>query len=175
MISQKLKSDLSGARVLIGGLADEIVNRHDLVKLGAGSHRHVYETPDGTVVKVAEREAEWSNENEMMAYMSRSTARGHVPKQVHDMLTPVILHAEDGKWIEMEKADVAHPRLLGETDAQIVDRFMTEMGETGWGIEDPHRDNIAIYDGKMVTIDYEYLKPIDKMLPKPKDRWEAYR
>jgi len=44
------------------------------------------------------------------------------------------------------------------------------MLDLGWGVEDLRLENIGLLRQEPMLIDYTYLKPIDAMLPKPKER-----
>jgi len=148
-----------------------LINNLNVEKLGEGSHRSVFKhrDVDSHVIKVAKEGTIWANEreNEISNEGTIYDGKTQVPKEIIDRTAVVSSYdrsAGGPRWLLMEKLDT---RNVYEHHGRALWRLMLDLG---WGVEDLRLENIGLLRQEPMLIDYTYLKPIDAMLPKPKER-----
>ena len=118
--------------------------------LGVGGTRLVYEFKDDSgcdcVVKVARTsDATMFNRNDVDVMME-------VPDDIRDLFLPVGAADEEGWWVTQPKADLPEEK----TRAKIVRQIRAKLRSKGWKCYNLGEDNVGLYKGKPVVIDYGF-------------------
>ena len=116
-----------------------------VVKDALHTTRNVYFTDRETVIKQPKKSA-FIDEN-------KKEVRAWQAVNDRTMFAPIVRHANDYSWIEMQQCG-----RFSANNSEVVDSYKAKLSDKPYTVSDIHSENLGLLDGEIVCLDYPTLR-----------------